>query len=220
MLDTTNSPNRRRWLGSAALLTAGAALASRSLFKGSSSESIPELSAASFVSEPSDDLLITEIPSHPEPAPETPPPITADDTLTYEEFLSRFDLRHIKPSEIIRPHLQTTRGYTNSLPPVELWPAMPTSLFVADEIRERLGRPLKLITSAYRNPEYNKACGGATFSWHTKNCALDLVYEANPHEVAAVARKLRDEGFFKGGIGIYHSFVHIDTRGHNATWQA
>ena len=64
---------------------------------------------------------------------------------------------------------------------------MPATLFIADEIRERLGRPLKLITSAYRNPTYNKVCGGASGSWHTKNCALDLVYEGGPREAYAIA---------------------------------
>ena len=41
----------------------------------------------------------------------------ATESLTYEEFLARFDLRHIQPQEIINPHRQTTRGVTNSLPP-------------------------------------------------------------------------------------------------------
>lgn len=139
--------------------------------------------------------------------------------LSYQEFLAQFQLRHILTNEIIAPHYSTTAGVANTLPPPELWSAMPATLFVADEIRERLGRPLKLITSAYRNPRYNQVCGGASQSWHTKNCALDLVFEGGPREPHAIAQELRDSGFFQGGIGLYNSFIHIDSRGENVSWR-
>lgn len=209
MLETTNSPTRRRWLESAALLTLGSALTGKALTPWAS----PKESEESAGSPP--------IPSEP-PVAEIEPPLpdpVASDGLTYEEFLLSFHLRHIRPHEIIDPHRQTTRGIKNTLPPIELWPAMPATLFVADEIRERLGRPLRLITSAYRNPRYNRACGGASQSWHTKNCALDLVYEGGPRKAAEIARELRSEGFFEGGIGLYRTFIHIDTRGRNASWR-
>jgi len=32
------------------------------------------------------------------------------------------------------------------------------------------------------------------------------------------ARKMRTEGLFKGGVGSYSSFTHVDTRGQNADW--
>ncbi|MEM9080205.1 MAG: D-Ala-D-Ala carboxypeptidase family metallohydrolase [Verrucomicrobiota bacterium] len=138
---------------------------------------------------------------------------------TYEEFLASFHFRHIRPAEVLRPHDNSIRGTQNSLPPRELWQYMPASLLVADEIRHRLGRPLNFITSAYRNPLYNKKCGGASRSWHTRNCALDLVYESGPRAAYQVAHQLRDEGFFQGGIGLYSTFIHIDTRGYNANWR-
>jgi hypothetical protein len=33
-----------------------------------------------------------------------------------------------------------------------------------------------------------------------------------------VARNLRDRGLFKGGIGGYWNFTHIDSRGENMDW--
>lgn len=210
MLETTNHPTRRRWIQSVTALTLGTAIVGKTLSKRNASSS-SEKKTASQPSPPEELILESPLPEPIfDPAANTP--------LAYEEFISGFALRHIKPHEIINPHLQTTRGVTNSLPPMELWPAMPATLFVADEIRERLGKPLKLVTSAYRNPTYNRACGGASQSWHTKNCALDLVFEGGPREAHAIARDLRDEGFFEGGIGLYKTFIHIDTRGHNSTW--
>ena len=139
--------------------------------------------------------------------------------LDYASFLAQFQFNYIRPHEIINPHRQSIGQIANTLPPKELWSAMPATLFLADEIRNRLGRPLKLITSAYRNPEYNRACGGASRSWHTQNCALDLVYEGGPRDAYAIAIELREAGLFRGGIGLYNSFIHLDTRGENATWQ-
>ena len=136
----------------------------------------------------------------------------------YASYLSQIQLRHIRPEEVITPHFQSVGEITNTLPPPDLWAAMPATLLVADEIRERLGRPLQRITSAYRNPVYNRACGGASQSWHTRNCALDLIFEGGPQAAGAIAKSLREEGFFHGGIGFYRTFIHIDTRGENATW--
>ena len=211
MSKTSNHPARRRWLQSAALLTLGTAFTAKSLSKLS-----PPPSLATQDTGPHPPLGQPKLDSLP---PQHHPDSAANTPLAYQEFLSSFALRHIRPHEVINPHHQTTRGVTNSLPPMELWPAMPATLFVVDEIRERLGKPLKLITSAYRNPTYNRACGGASQSWHTKNCALDLVFEGGPRQAHAIAKDLRNEGFFQGGIGLYSTFIHIDTRGHNSTWQ-
>jgi len=96
---------------------------------------------------------------------------------------------------------------------------MAPTLHIADELRHRLGVKMRYITSAYRSPAYNAACSGsATRSQHIQNRALDLVYDCSPHSAMTEALKMRDEGLFKGGIGLYSSFIHIDTRGRNATW--
>ena len=142
------------------------------------------------------------------------------DHQSYAEFVRGLGLRYIEPWEILAPHKKVNKGVQNSLPPRELWEKMAPTLLVADEIRHRLGSPLRTINSAYRSPCYNRTCGGATRSYHMKNQALDLMFDASPAKVARVAKQLRKEGFFKGGVGTYRSFTHIDTRGHNATWRA
>ena len=37
-------------------------------------------------------------------------------------------------------------------------------------------------------------------------------------DVVDVLQQMRSSGLFSGGIGKYTSFVHVDTRGHNADW--
>jgi hypothetical protein len=51
-----------------------------------------------------------------------------------------------------------------------------------------------------------------------QNFALDLVYDCAPDQVVKMAETLRSKGFFKGGIGRYAGFTHIDARGKNSDW--
>jgi len=137
----------------------------------------------------------------------------------YEAFLLSLGLRYIKPSELLRPHFNIRGAVSNSLPPKELWRNMTPTLKVADELRQLLGVRLETIASAYRSPAYNAACAGAaSHSYHMQNRALDLVYDCSPQQVAEAARSLRNQGIFRGGIGRYPGFTHIDTRGKNADW--
>lgn len=147
-------------------------------------------------------------------------PIQLDATgLEYEAFLTRLQLRHIKPIEMLRPHFKMRGTVSNDLPPRELWPHAAATLRVADELRQRLGVRLLTIASAYRSPAYNAMCpGAATHSYHLRNMALDLVFECSPEKVAEAAVALRSTGFFAGGIGRYPGFTHIDTRGWAADW--
>ena len=138
----------------------------------------------------------------------------------YETFLAGLGLIFIKPAEVLMPHYKVRGKVKNTLPPRELWTKMPPTLKVADRLRQQLGVPLKAVVSAYRSPAYNAACSGAaTHSQHMLNVALDLHFDCAPSKVAEAARELRSKGFFKGGIGSYPGFTHIDTRGKNADWQ-
>ncbi|TLD70864.1 hypothetical protein FEM03_11195 [Phragmitibacter flavus] len=147
-------------------------------------------------------------------------PITLDqDGLAYQSFLYSLNLCHIKPIELLRPHFKTLGNVNNHLPPRELWKNIAPTLRVADALREKLNAPLISINSAFRSTAYNSACpGAAPQSYHTRNMALDLVYACSPEKVFAAAQALRSQGLFKGGIGVYSSFTHIDTRGRNAEW--
>lgn len=157
--------------------------------------------------------------------PELPPKRQGDglpdipNVRDYRSYLAKQELAYLKPDEILRPHFKYRSGVCSGVPPKHLWKNMNHTARVANEIRSRLGVKLNTVISAYRSPEYNKRCPGASKrSQHLKNCALDLIYACQPREAFDMAVKLRDEGYFRGGIGLYQSFIHIDTRGRNATW--
>ena len=137
--------------------------------------------------------------------------------MNYRNFLEGLQLRHFSADELIAQGNRTRNGVSNSLPPESMWPAMVPTLWVADMLRERLGYPLT-ITSAYRSEAYNRQVGGASRSAHLRNEALDLIPRGNVDELWLAAIELRNGGAFKGGIGRYHAFVHIDTRGVNRSW--
>lgn len=81
------------------------------------------------------------------------------------------------------------------------------TLKVADEIRDFVGSSITPSSGA-RCLAHNVEIGGSKNSQHTKGRAMDLPVP----DPGAVYRFLctRYEGLY--GIGVYHSFVHIDTR--------
>lgn len=138
---------------------------------------------------------------------------------SYGKFLTGLRLKYVTPLQVIKAHARTKGTLWNSLPPKSMWRSMAGTLKAADRVASALGQPIKNVTSAYRSPAYNSRCPGAKpRSWHMQNFALDLQFKASPRSVATAARHVRSEGLFKGGIGRYSSFVHIDTRGHNVDW--
>jgi hypothetical protein len=138
---------------------------------------------------------------------------------SYANFLAGLRLKFVTPLQVIQAHAKTKGSLWNTLPPKSMWRAMAGTLQAADRIAATLGQPIKEVTSAYRSPSYNRRCPGAkSNSWHMQNFALDLQFGAAPSTVASVARQLRSRGLFKGGIGRYSSFTHIDTRGSNVDW--
>lgn len=158
--------------------------------------------------------------SHLAGAGSTPaPPLNFAEAQDYRDFLAIHPLRYLSPSEILRPHHKCRSGIPCGIPPREYWSNLLPTLEAADELRARLGVPLLEVTSAYRSPAYNAKCPGAVpGSQHTYNRALDLVYDCPPEEAFAAALALRAEGFFTGGLGLYEGFIHLDTRGTDATW--
>ncbi len=138
---------------------------------------------------------------------------------SYAKFLSSLRLKYVTPFQMIKAHARTKGSLWNSLPPKSMWRSMAGTLKAADRVAATLGQPVKNVASAYRSPAYNSRCPGAKArSWHLQNFALDLQFKASPSSVASAARHIRSEGLFKGGIGRYSTFVHIDTRGHNVDW--
>ncbi|MGE9268118.1 MAG: D-Ala-D-Ala carboxypeptidase family metallohydrolase [Verrucomicrobiales bacterium] len=137
----------------------------------------------------------------------------------YARYLQSLDLKMVTIQQVVSAHARRKGSVWNSLPPRSMWRNIGKTLQAADKVAMTLGRPVKDVTSAYRSPAYNSRCPGAkSRSYHTKNNALDLKFSASPYSVASVARRLRSQGVFKGGIGRYSSFTHIDTRGTNVDW--
>lgn len=86
---------------------------------------------------------------------------------------------------------------------------------VLQKIRTHFGKSVT-ITSAYRTPTKNKAVGGTTYSQHLYGKAADIkVSGVTPKNVAKYAETILGN---KGGIGIYSTFVHIDTRAAKSRW--
>lgn len=86
---------------------------------------------------------------------------------------------------------------------------------ILQKIRNHFGKSVT-ITSAYRTPTKNKACGGETYSQHLYGKAADIkVTGVTPKKVAAYAETLLKN---KGGIGTYSTFTHIDVRATKSRW--
>lgn len=84
------------------------------------------------------------------------------------------------------------------------------------KIRDHFKKPIT-INSAYRNSKYNKIIGGVSNSQHTKGTAADIVVLGyQPKVIAEYIESIMPD---KGGIGLYSSFVHIDTRQKRSRWQ-
>jgi hypothetical protein len=137
----------------------------------------------------------------------------------YAEYLEKIKLRHMSVRQVIAPHAKSHGSVHNTLPPRYMWRNIRSTLKVVDSLAKRLDTPMEEVLSAYRSPAYNARCPGAkSNSYHLRNNAMDIVFHCPPGKVAAMARAMRSAGLFKGGVGRYGSFTHIDTRGTNADW--
>ena len=86
---------------------------------------------------------------------------------------------------------------------------------VLQKVRNHFGKPVT-ITSAYRTPPHNSKEGGATYSQHLYGKAADIkVQGVAPVKVAEYAKTILKN---YGGIGIYSTFTHIDTRENCSRW--
>ena len=97
-------------------------------------------------------------------------------------------------------------------------------LQLAEDIRSIIKRPI-VVNCAYRCPKHNKEVGGVDHSYHTQGKAMDIrvsgMTPANLYNKIMIAYN-NDKLPLLGGIGIYKTFVHVDTAkaadGHLRTW--
>jgi uncharacterized protein YcbK (DUF882 family) len=78
---------------------------------------------------------------------------------------------------------------------------------IADEVREFVGKPVT-PSSGCRCLEYNRRVGSDDTSQHVKARAIDLPVD-NPREVYDWLCERYQDVY---GLGVYKTFVHIDTR--------
>ena len=137
----------------------------------------------------------------------------------YTRYLNSLKLQRLEPQQVIAAHAKQKGVVWNRLPPKQWWTRMGYTLRVVDRIAVYLNMPVEEIVSAYRCPVYNAQCEGAKVgSWHQANVAVDVKFPTKASVITAATRNLRDRGLFKGGVGGYSSFTHIDTRGVNNNW--
>lgn len=137
----------------------------------------------------------------------------------YFRYLNTLNLQRVCPKQVIENHARAKGPVWNSLPPQTWWTRMGYTLRVVDRIAMEMNVSKVEVVSAYRNPAYNARCPGAkSGSFHQANVAADVVFPVRASKVTATARDLRSRGLFKGGVGGYRGFTHIDTRGKNANW--
>jgi uncharacterized protein YcbK (DUF882 family) len=146
--------------------------------------------------------------------PKSEKPRTAKEE--FQKLLDEAGIRYFTANEVFFRGARDAKLQLNTDPPRALWPSLLAVVKVADEARHRLGKSLR-ITSGFRSVAYNRAIRGAVGSFHTKAAALDL--SGSPATLHKILTQMRSEGLFRGGLGRYKTFVHVDVRGKNADWQ-
>lgn len=91
-----------------------------------------------------------------------------------------------------------------------------TLVFVLQKVREHFKKPVT-INSGYRTPIYNAKVDGSPSSQHQYGRAADIVVQGvTPQEVYNYLCALLPDS---GGIGLYDTFVHVDTRPSKSRWK-
>ena len=130
--------------------------------------------------------------------------------------LSAAGVKHFSARELCRVGRTAEyngRSFRLQPPPARIFRNILATVEVADWLRAEFG-PL-LVTSGYRDPDYNLAIGGEPHSLHLSFNALDL-RSLDGAAPAAMAAYLESHRFARQmGIGVYaaENFVHVDTRG-------
>lgn len=182
-------------------------------------EDLTGVDAGDAETEESGSAVINPIPDEATP----PPPIEHAFKLFFEENLP--DVQNFRWDEFLvkgASHSNPNRaGFgLNTDPPADLWPNVIKLAKALQAFREEVGVPVKL-TNVYRSRAYNSTLSGsAKKSQHMEFKAADIICSSGtPRQWQKLFIKLRSDGIFSGGIGLYNSFVHVDVRGTPANWK-
>lgn len=106
-------------------------------------------------------------------------------------------------------HFSTKEMHDGGFAPPSAWMRikMRTVCSLLERVRSDLGgRPI-IVTSGYRTPAINEACGGAPQSYHMQAMAADIqVAGVTPASLGKVCQR-----YFTGVI-TYPAHVHVDIR--------
>ncbi|ASC71857.1 hypothetical protein XM38_028110 [Halomicronema hongdechloris C2206] len=111
---------------------------------------------------------------------------------------------------------EATHGGTRLPPNQATIDAMVRIAALAQQARDRIGRPFK-VTSWYRPPEINARVGGASQSRHIIGDAIDFYCDGLSGNQLYWAL----DPWWPGGLGRYRRFpylAHLDARGYRARW--
>lgn len=87
-------------------------------------------------------------------------------------------------------------------------------LTILQPLRDKINESIS-VTSGFRCVEHNKAVGGVVGSLHLTGAAADIVTRSHTPIMLAKMAETIDA---VGGIGIYPSWVHLDTGPKNRRW--
>jgi uncharacterized protein YcbK (DUF882 family) len=145
----------------------------------------------------------------------TYPPTANED---FRTWFGRQQFRNFQADELTWYFSKVRNGVRNTFPPRASWVNIVPTLRILDDLRDHFGKPLT-ISSSFRALPYNRAIGSPDGSLHPQFKAIDFtVQDVPPSKVFATLSDWRSNGSFKGGLGSYPNFTHLDTRSNNATW--
>lgn len=133
-------------------------------------------------------------------------------------LLYQFEVNNFKADELTRGHVVPKALRENIIP----------TIVILQNIREYLGAPV-MINSGYRPEDYNRKVGGKPNSLHLKFNAIDF-FPIGPFKdrLQDLVDDIADNKFAAQiywndklttitpevmGIGLYDTFIHLDTRG-------
>lgn len=135
--------------------------------------------------------------------------------LEFSLFLQRHGVTHFRAYEccdVGRIKMVGTEPVILYAPPRELWDNIIPTLGVQEWLRAETGGGPVDVSSGYRSPAYNAAIGGASLSTHKEFNAMDSLPRGwSP--LATAVKLLEHPQADKMGLGLYATFVHVDTRG-------
>ena len=86
-------------------------------------------------------------------------------------------------------------------------------------LRAHFGKPV-FVLSGYRSEEHNLKVGGSRESFHVQGKAADVQIKGHTSKVVydAIESLIKEGKMKEGGVGLYKTFVHYDTRGKKIRW--